>query len=48
MYEPDFIETSGVQLIRFLEKRQSDAEGCVGGPDGDIESALRGVRDALA
>ena len=39
---------SNVRLIRFLEKCQSDVEGYVGGPDGDVESALRGVQDALA
>ena len=37
-----------VHCPRFLDKRQSDVEKYIGGPDGDVEDALRRVQDALA
>lgn len=37
-----------IHCPRFLDKRQSDVEKYIGGPDGDVESALRKVQDALA
>ena len=36
-----------LRYLRFPDK-QSDVEKYIGGPDGDVESAMKRVQDALA
>ena len=47
MTEAAFISRITHNLL-FLDKRQSDVEKYIGGSDGDVESALRNIQDALA